>query len=201
MGGQNGWRQIVTGEDWMRNMEKRVLHEERRPQIRTAADLLGPGVAPWSVLITDWNQAETVFNGFFHSEPGAANTPRDGGYWMGTSQATTEGFGVQRVTEYRGNQTEVDWPAHTWVRRFYTSIDGSVRGYSTWEIEDDTQPGIMAEFAMTGAPNGWLICDGALHKIVDYPDLYKVIGKHFNLGLDPSDSFRVPNASGKVIKT
>ena len=43
MGGPNGWRIRRHRLDWMREQEKRVLHEERRPMVTTASDLLGPG--------------------------------------------------------------------------------------------------------------------------------------------------------------
>lgn len=131
MGGSNSWRQQQSGADWMRDMEKRLLHEERRPGVRTAADLLGPGVAPFSVLVIDWNAAETAFNGFFHSEPGAFNTPGSTRYWMGISQATQDGYGFQRVIEYRANPTDAV-TNQEWIRRFSTPTVGSSRSFTPW---------------------------------------------------------------------
>lgn len=131
MAGANSWRVQVTGADWMRDVEKRILHEERRPNVRTAADLMGPGIAPYSVLVNDWNAEETTFNGFFHSDPGALHSPRTDGYWMGSSQATAEGYGLQKVTEYRGGTTDTAWPGRTWVRKFFTP-PGSQRQFSAW---------------------------------------------------------------------
>jgi hypothetical protein len=148
MGGANSWRQIQDGADWMREVEKRVLHEERRPGITTASDLLGPGVGPFSVPILDWNAPETAFNGFFHSEPGAINVPIAGHYWMGTSQATNEGFGLQRVVEYTGPPVETI-SNDVWTRRFYT-VPGSQRQFSTWKVEQDT-----GWLEMTNWASGW----------------------------------------------
>ena len=130
MGGANSWTQVDTAQDWMRQMEKRILHEERRPGIRSASDLMGPGVGPHSVWLNDWNASETTFNGFFHSDPGALNSPRVDGYWMGTSQATVEGYGLQRVTEYREAAT---WPGGTWIRNFFTP-PGAQRQFSAWAL-------------------------------------------------------------------
>ena len=93
MGGSHSWRQVLTGEDWMRDVEKRILHEERRPNIQTASDLLGPGIAPFSIWIDDWNAPETAFNGFFHSEPGAFNVPSNTRYWMGPVRPPATGTG------------------------------------------------------------------------------------------------------------
>ena len=146
MGGANSWRQVIDGSDWMREVEKRILHEERRPHIKSASDLLGPGISPFSVLIKDWNAPETAFNGFFHSEPGAINSPIAGRYWMGTSQATADGFGLQRVTEYRGSTTVTTWPRPTYVRKFFSGA-GAQRQFSTWQVEDNTPVGVIAQYA------------------------------------------------------
>lgn len=138
MGGANTWRIAQDGPDWMREIEKRILHEERRPSVRTASDILGPGISPFSVFIQDWNAPETAFNGFFHTEPGSINSPDSTKYWMGTSQATKEGYGVQRVTQYRGEPPET-LPTYAWVRLFYT-VAGAQRQFTTWKMEEDTDP-------------------------------------------------------------
>lgn len=46
------------------------------------------------------------------------------------------------------------------------------------------------------APQGWLICDGALHDTTTHNDLFHVIG--YNYG-GSGDSFRVPNMQGRVV--
>jgi hypothetical protein len=202
MGGANAWRPQILGTDWMREIEKRLLHEERRPQIRNAADLLGPGIAPYSVLIQDWEQAETFFNGFFHSEPGALNSPDGTRYWMGVSQSGSDLYGIQRVSEYRGYPTDMIWPRYTYLRKFSPNVagDGS-RVYSSWRIEDLTQPGMICEIAAGSVmPNGYLPCDGDIWSATDYPDLYAVLETRFNQAGDPAGSFRTPTISGKIIK-
>lgn len=99
-----------------------MLHEERRPSIQAAADLLGPGIAPHSVEVADWNAPETVFNGFFHSLPGSVNSPDASKYWMGLSQATEDGYGLQRITEYNAGTTNTTWPSATYVRKFWPGV-------------------------------------------------------------------------------
>jgi len=202
MGGASGWRTATSVEDWMRNVEKRLMHEERRPNIRTAADLLGPGVAPYSIWINDWNTDETAFNGFFHSEPGALHSPNNTRYWMGSSQATRDGYGLQRVSEYRGDPTEALWPRPTYVRKFFT-ISGQQRQFSTWRLEDGTPVGMISEFGGSPAgtaPNSWLVCNGTTVLIEDYPDLYAVIATRYNTTGEPAGTFRLPNIAGKVIR-
>ena len=85
MGGQNSWRiPDDSMSDYMRQQEKRLLHEERRPLIRSAAALLGPGFAPFAVPLVDWNADETLFNGHFYSDAGAQNSPDILRAWIGT---------------------------------------------------------------------------------------------------------------------
>ena len=80
MGGQNGWRTNITFKDWMRDIEKRILNEERRPIIRAASDLMGPGAGPYAIETLDWNADETTFNGWFYSRPGALELTRPDAY-------------------------------------------------------------------------------------------------------------------------
>lgn len=101
MSAHNNWRQIIDMPDWMRDSEKRLMHQERRPQSSTAADLLGPGAAPRAVRIEDWNDQVTTFTGAFYSEPGETNAPDTTSYWMGETFGTPDGYGFQRLTRYR----------------------------------------------------------------------------------------------------
>lgn len=188
------------------------MHEERRPSLRTAADLMGPGMGPFSVQVTDWNSATTVFNGMLHSLPGSFNSPDATRYWMGISQGNAEGSGLQRVSEYAGHTTDIAWPRFTYLRKFSTPIaadedlteraDGTAnRVWSPWRIEDNTPPGMIGQYANVAiAPNGWRVCNGALLVIADYPDLYAVIGTSFNTGGEPAGQFRIPTIAQRVIK-
>lgn len=131
MAGANGWRQAITGQDWARDMEKRVLHEERRPQIRTAADIMGPSLGPYAIRTDDWNSDEAAFNGILYTEPGALNSPDIAAYWMGTTMGTADGFGVQHLWEYRA--ASISDPIREFIRRFATPA-GALRVYSSWDV-------------------------------------------------------------------
>lgn len=111
-------------------MGKRILHEERRPQIRTAADIMGPSLGPFAIRIDDWNQDEAAFNGIVYTEPGALHSPDGDAYWMGTTMGTVDGFGIQHVWEYRS--TNVGDPIRQFVRRFATP-GIALRIYSSWD--------------------------------------------------------------------
>lgn len=51
-------------------------------------------------------------------------------------------------------------------------------------------------------PEDCLSCDGYSLLIIDYEDLYKVIGKQFNQANDPEDTFRIPdyNITGRFLQ-
>lgn len=51
-------------------------------------------------------------------------------------------------------------------------------------------------------PDDCLSCDGYSLLIIDYEDLFKVIGKQFNQESDPEDTFRVPdyNITGRFLQ-
>ena len=125
MGGQNNWAVDIDANDWMRSLEKRVLHEERRPSIRSAQDLLGPGFAPYAVQTSDWNGDAAARQGFWWSAPGALNSPDGTKTWMGETIVNADGSGIQEIQV----QSMSSPPLHK-VRTFQTV--GGIRQYSAW---------------------------------------------------------------------
>jgi microcystin-dependent protein len=60
-------------------------------------------------------------------------------------------------------------------------------------------PGIIAPFAGDTAPQGWLLCDGSLYDIADFPQLSKVLQNKFTgTASVPSTQFRVPDLRGRM---
>jgi hypothetical protein len=129
--GQKNGRTLITTDDWMRDVEKRSMHEGRRPQIRTASDLMGPGLGPQAVEIRDWNDEVTTFNGFFFSTPGAQNSPDGNRYWMGYVIADESGNGIMRVYEYTPDSPIPSAPPLMLYRNFKTT-PGSLRTFGPW---------------------------------------------------------------------
>lgn len=125
MGGTaNGWRTVVNGDDWMRNQEKRLLHEERRASISQASDILGPGFDSTAVPLDDWNGDETQFNGIWYSTPGAANAPDSVNAFYGQTITAPDGSGVQIAYSL----TE---PSVLYIRDVTVSASG-VRTFGVW---------------------------------------------------------------------
>jgi len=146
LGGSVNWRTAIDGEDYLRGVEKRLLHEERRPQVRTASDILGPGIGPHCIRLEDWNADETLFNGFWYTEPGAFNQPIEDRYWIGYSLTTDAGNGIERVSEYAGPTSDTAWPRPVYVRKFWTASPDTPRQWSLWRLEDGTPPGIISDY-------------------------------------------------------
>jgi hypothetical protein len=138
----NSWRQIRTMDDWMRDMEKRLIHEERRPIPRSAYEVVGRGFTPYANQVTDWNSEGPTINGFFYSDADKIiNSPDDTDNWVGIVEATPIGQGVQRVWKYvDSSDTDGDGVIDTWTpvadptlytRSFITNADGT-RTYTAW---------------------------------------------------------------------
>jgi microcystin-dependent protein len=59
--------------------------------------------------------------------------------------------------------------------------------------------GMVAAFAMTSVPSGWLICDGSLKLKVDYPALATALGCTYGCSSDGL-SFKVPDYRGYFLR-
>lgn len=125
------WRIADSAEDWMRGQEKRMMHEERRPRITRAADLLGPGFGPYATEVTDWSSESARFNGFFYCGLGSANSPDGTKRWMGLVIGAPDGHGVQMVWSYDPASTD---PSLHYTRTFRTPA-GTITLYTAWSLD------------------------------------------------------------------
>jgi hypothetical protein len=147
VGVTNSWRQTVTMADWMRDIEKRLMHEERRPSVAPAFDVVGPGISTYSQQVEDWDSNGPIVNGFFYSDATkVVNSPDNAKNWIGIVQANPYGGGVQRVWEYMQSTWIDDDSDPTtppieqrdpladpilYTRSFKTNTDGT-RTYTAW---------------------------------------------------------------------
>lgn len=107
------------------------MHEERRPMVSQASDLLGPGAAPYAVQEWDWNSDAAAFVGVFFSNPvdGQINSPDDAKHWMGETFGTNAGHGFQRLTEIFVLPPGSPTPD---VQIRYFTAPGGLRLYTAW---------------------------------------------------------------------
>lgn len=133
MGVSNSWRSSINMDDWMRNMEKRLMHEERRPNVRPAFEIVGDGIATYARLVEDWNSDGPIINGFFYSEANqVVNSPDNTQHWIGIVVVNPIGQGVQRAFQFLADEQT---PALTgeYSRAFVINEDGT-RTYTDWQI-------------------------------------------------------------------
>jgi len=57
--------------------------------------------------------------------------------------------------------------------------------------------GFISVSARNDVPSGWLVCDGTIYNIRDYPALFAVIGNTY--GGDGITTFAVPNLKQKAV--
>lgn len=131
MSGSQGWRIPIDGQDVSKQTDKRIMREERRPQVSKASDLLGPGSAPYAVQEFDWNSDASAFTGVFFSSPvdGQVNSPDNNLYWMGETFGTTAGFGFQRLTQIFTSPPGPVTP-NVHIRHFFSPAGARV--YTPW---------------------------------------------------------------------
>src|SRR6478752_2320563 len=75
MSNERNWREDTNAETYFGHQQKQVNLADRRPVIRTASDLVGPGIDSNTVRITDYNDLLATFNGYYSSLAGAASAP------------------------------------------------------------------------------------------------------------------------------
>lgn len=80
---QQNWRTETDGYDYLLHQRKQLQVADRRPVIRRAADLVGPGIGATATKITDFNNLLATYNGFYSAEPGAANSPDENQAFVG----------------------------------------------------------------------------------------------------------------------
>lgn len=151
----------------MRGLEKRVGHEERRPRITHARDLLGAGFAPYATRIDDWDTPAARLNGFWYSIDGA-NAPTATGTYIGISIGAGEGTIVQLASLHRANDAI---PDQFQIRRGHAHASRQV-SYSPWVLLGDSTFDGQTVLLRTGkpVPPGWYPCDGHIYVIAADPD-------------------------------
>ena len=76
-----------------------------------------------------------------------------------------------------------------------TSLQAATKGY----VDLGSPAGIIAPFAGTSAPSGWLSCNGAAVSRTDYATLFAAIGTTWGVG-DGSTTFNVPDLRGTFLR-
>jgi len=82
----------------------------------------------------------------------------------------------------------------------YNSTTGELERIAGGTLYADAPIGSIQAYGGTTAPSGWLLCQGQLLKVEDYPELYAVIGTNFDRNNTiQAGKFRVPDARECVL--
>lgn len=97
---------------------------------------------------------------------------------------------------------EANRPAAGTEGRYYIATDTRKHYYdngASWDQigPDPEPPGLLAPFAGSAAPSGYLLCDGSAVSRATFDALFSVIGETFGEG-DGSTTFNVPDLRGRL---
>lgn len=142
------WRPGVEGGDYFLHQKKQLEFADRRPVIRRASDLVGPGIASNAVRITDYNDLLATFNGYFSSAPGANNAPNPSEAFVGYVISDSELGGRQVFT---GLESGVEF-SRTFNR---SPEDPETMGWSGWSGQRVPASAQGVDVVETVVRSGW----------------------------------------------
>jgi hypothetical protein len=161
MSSQN-WRTEVDAVDYFGHQKKRVELEQRRPVVRRAADLVGPGIGGAAIRVTDFNSVLATFNGYYSAEPGALNAPTTdeafvgstvSDQWLGGSQTVTgltTGYEYSRTFSRNiSDPTVLSWSAWQSVERVPASAMANTYGTTPTRVVVATVPTLLTPPSIT----------------------------------------------------
>lgn len=134
MSAQN-WRPEIGAEEFFGHQNKKLQVADRRPVIRNAADLVGPGIGAYARRITDYNAPLATLNGYFSSNraingpsplPSGENAGFDVNHYVGFTVSDSELGGVQVITDLETRRE---------YRRVFRRLatDSQTIAWSPWE--------------------------------------------------------------------
>lgn len=169
---QQNWRVTTDAQTYFGGQKKQASISDRRPVIRKASDLVGPGIAAQAVPITDFNDLLATYNGMFSAVIGSFGAPNDDEAFVGMTVADGELGGFQIFTGMGNPDSGL---GHTYRRRFTRNpSDHESIYWESWvnETKSDIEVGLIMAWPKATPPDGWLVLNGATFNPVTYPALY-----------------------------
>lgn len=129
----DNWRPEIDAEDYFGHQKKRLSLADRRPVIRTAADLVGPGVNSFCTRIENFSDPIATYNGWFSALADTPNAPLPEIPFVGyvISDAEEGMGGVQRFTAME-TYSSVHLLGTQYQRLFYRRTGGVIH-WMTWQ--------------------------------------------------------------------
>ena len=127
MSSEQNWRQENSAETYFGHQKKTLAVADRRPVIRKASDLVGPGIGASATVLTDFNDLLATYNGYYSAEDGALNAPFPGEAYVGIVVMDSMLGGYQKFT---GMDTQTEYR-----RMFYRNpSDPESIFFDAWQI-------------------------------------------------------------------
>lgn len=121
------WRTEINAQDYFGHQQKQLEIADRRPVIRRASDLVGPGINQNTARIVDFNDPIVTFNGFFSSIR-SENGPNV------NAVGPDEGFDTHRYIGFVSSDAEIGG-----IQIFYDLANGTQ--YRRLFTRNPTDPG------------------------------------------------------------
>lgn len=153
MGREENWKIPTDAEDYFGQQGRKLQIADRRPVIKRASDLVGPGIGAAAVPITDYNDILATYNGYYSSVPGVSDAPNGTDSFVGTVVMDSELGGVQEFISLT--------TGYTYRRLFIRSpADPDSISFQPWT--SDVPAPVVASYWIGGAGaeaaktnNGW----------------------------------------------
>ena len=172
MSGEQNWRVPVDAETYFKHQQKAQAVADRRPVIRKAADLVGPGINAAAIPITDFSDPLATYNGFFSAVAGAFGAPNSTEAFVGMTINDATMGGTQT---FQGLTTR-----KTFSRTFTRNPADLASLFWTGWAEQGTngfEIGMLAPYVGAVSPSAnWLICNGSTFSGASYPVLATRLG-------------------------
>lgn len=124
------WRPEVDAADYFGNQRKQLQVADRRPVIRKASDLVGPGIGASATRITDFNDLLATYNGYYSALAGARNAPNSREAFVGHT-VMDDTLGGRQVFTGMSSRSEY---ARTFIRN---PGDAEVILWGDWATTDE----------------------------------------------------------------
>lgn len=171
MSGEQGWRTQINAEDYFGQQQKAQNLADRRPVIRKASDLVGPGIADTAVSLTDFGDLLATYNGFFSAIAGAFAAPTPDESFVGSVVSDADMGGTQTFTGLVSG-----W---TYQRTFQRNpSDPESIFWGPWKrLGGGITVGMVMPYLGVLPPDDeWLLLNGSTFDPDAYPDLFALLG-------------------------
>lgn len=99
------WPTPITAENYFLHQKKKLELADRRPVIRQASDLVGPGISGQALRLTNFDSLLASYNGYFAADVGANNAPNAFDRFAGFVTSDSEFGGWQMFKSLTTNVT------------------------------------------------------------------------------------------------